>query len=210
MTSRLRDDMGTLYANSRTRAVRTASLPDGLRPGRTASGRSCRAVTPCGLSGETGQSRRFLWRLKSVLPEGCHPIVVTDAGFRGPHSQPNDILATGIGALVLHQFVVPTGRAARTPHWLDMSVAPPPVRVPPVFRARLSLWTGPAPQPPDSSREVSTAPPYPVAAATSLPYHRRVAIQIKRIYPHRMQIASRYPRGSLRMNSWGSLRCGAW
>ena len=28
--------------------------------------------------------RRFLGRLKSVLPVGCRPIVVTDAGFRGP------------------------------------------------------------------------------------------------------------------------------
>ena len=28
--------------------------------------------------------RRFLERLKSVLPVGCRPIVVTDAGFRGP------------------------------------------------------------------------------------------------------------------------------
>lgn len=28
--------------------------------------------------------RRFLRRLKQVLPEGCCPILVTDAGFRGP------------------------------------------------------------------------------------------------------------------------------
>jgi len=28
--------------------------------------------------------RRFLRRLKEVLPEGCCPILVTDAGFRGP------------------------------------------------------------------------------------------------------------------------------
>jgi len=28
--------------------------------------------------------RRFLHRLQSILPEGCRPIVVTDAGFRGP------------------------------------------------------------------------------------------------------------------------------
>ena len=31
-----------------------------------------------------GTHRRFLERLKSVLPVGCRPIVVTDAGFRGP------------------------------------------------------------------------------------------------------------------------------
>jgi hypothetical protein len=28
--------------------------------------------------------REFLWGLKSVLPELCRPIIVTDAGFRGP------------------------------------------------------------------------------------------------------------------------------
>lgn len=28
--------------------------------------------------------RRFLRRLKTVLPEGCRPVLVTDAGFRGP------------------------------------------------------------------------------------------------------------------------------
>ena len=28
--------------------------------------------------------RRFLHRLQSILPEGCRPIVVTDAGFRDP------------------------------------------------------------------------------------------------------------------------------
>ena len=28
--------------------------------------------------------RRFLERLNAVLPEGCQPIIITDAGFRGP------------------------------------------------------------------------------------------------------------------------------
>ena len=28
--------------------------------------------------------RQFLHRLQSIVPEGCGPIVVTDAGFRGP------------------------------------------------------------------------------------------------------------------------------
>ena len=45
--------MGTIYTNSRTRAVRTASLPDGLRSGRppvwTASGLDgLRPVVPSG------------------------------------------------------------------------------------------------------------------------------------------------------------------
>ena len=28
--------------------------------------------------------RRFLQRLREVLPPGCYPIIITDAGFRGP------------------------------------------------------------------------------------------------------------------------------
>ena len=41
-------------------------------------------VHPMGSYNNAGTHRRFLHRLQSVLPEGCRPIVVTDAGFRGP------------------------------------------------------------------------------------------------------------------------------
>jgi len=37
--------------------------------------------------------RRFLHRLHSILPEGCCPVVVTDAGFRGPRFR--DVEALG-------------------------------------------------------------------------------------------------------------------
>ena len=93
---------------------------------------------------------QFLQRLHAVLPQGYRPIIVTDAGFRGPwfrddvgswvglgrtYPKPNQILATGNRALVLHPFAVPTGHAARAPHRLEMPVSPPPILVPAVSGA---------------------------------------------------------------------------
>ena len=41
-------------------------------------------IHPMRCYNNAGTHRRFLHRLHSILPEGCCPIVVTDAGFRGP------------------------------------------------------------------------------------------------------------------------------
>ena len=40
--------------------------------------------------------RQFLHRLHCILPEGCWPIVVTDAGFRGPWSRDVEALGWGL------------------------------------------------------------------------------------------------------------------
>jgi hypothetical protein len=41
-------------------------------------------VHPLGRYGSPRTHRRFLQHLRAVLPAGCTPILVTDAGFRGP------------------------------------------------------------------------------------------------------------------------------
>ena len=85
-------------------------------------------------------------------------------GLGRADSQPHQILATGNGTLVLHPFAVPTGHRAGAPHWLAVSVAPAPVLGPAVSGARVARSPGPASQVPNSSCEVSTDVPNPVAA----------------------------------------------
>jgi len=41
-------------------------------------------VFPAGQQGSPGAEKQFLHRLAAVLPKGAKPILVTDAGFRGP------------------------------------------------------------------------------------------------------------------------------
>ena len=123
--------------------------------------------------------RRFLHPLQSTVPEGCCPIVVTDAGFRRPWFR--DVEALGWdwvgrirnrikylrpenGTLVLHPFAVPIGQRSDTPYRQAMSVASAPVLGPAVSGARLVLSAWSASQAPQSSSEVSAHAPNPVAA----------------------------------------------
>ena len=123
--------------------------------------------------------RRFLWWLKSVLPERCRPIVVTDPGFRGPWFRDVEALGWNLvgrirnrisylkpatGRWCFIKFAAPSGHAAHAPHRLEISVAPASVLVLGLSGACLSLWTKSTPKAPYSSREVSTAAPNPVAA----------------------------------------------
>lgn len=41
-------------------------------------------VFPADQQGSPGAEKQFLHRLAAVLPKGAKPILVTDAGFRGP------------------------------------------------------------------------------------------------------------------------------
>ena len=46
-------------------------------------------------------------------------------GLGRTHPKPNQIVASGVGALVLDQFAVPKGHATGVPNRLEMSVASP-------------------------------------------------------------------------------------
>jgi hypothetical protein len=58
-----------------------------LRAALVAKGRALtlyEEVYPEKKLGNSGVEHRFLKRLKKILPEGCKPIIITDAGFRNP------------------------------------------------------------------------------------------------------------------------------
>ena len=147
--------------------------------------------------------RRFLWRLKSVLPEGCRPIVVTDAGFRGPWFR--DVEALGwdwVGRIRNRiKYLKPeTGRwcfinslyreaTPRVRHigWRCLSRQHR-------YWCRLYLVRAYRGGPGRPRKRRTHRAKYrqrhrtPWLLATSLPHHRRAATRIKRIYAQRMQI----------------------
>ena len=148
--------------------------------------------------------RQFLQRLKSVLPEGCRPIVVTDAGFRGPWFR--DVEALGwdwVGRIRNRiQYLRPETRrwcyihslyrqaTARVRHigWRCLSREHR-------YWCRLYLvraWRC-RPGPPRKRRGICRAKyrqmhRTPWLLATSLPHHRGARTRIKSIYAQRMQI----------------------
>ena len=160
-------------------------------------------VHPMRCYNNAGTHRRFLHRLHSILPEGCCPIIVTDAGFRGPWFR--DVEALGwdwVGRIRNRiKYLRPeTGRwcyihslyrqaTARVRHigWRCLSrqhrywgrlylVRAFRCRVgrPRKRRARRAKY-----------RQMHRTP---WLLATSLPHHRGAGTRIKRIYAQRMQI----------------------
>ena len=147
--------------------------------------------------------RHFLWRLKSVLPQGCRPIVVTDAGCRGPWFRDVEALEWDWVGRIRNQirYLKPeTGR------WCFINSlyreATPRVRhigwrcLSPQHRywCRLYLVRAYRCGPGRPRKRRSSRAKYrqlhrtPWLLATSLPHHRRAATRIKRIYAQRMQI----------------------
>ena len=148
--------------------------------------------------------RHFLRRLKSALPEDCRPIVVTDAGFRGPWFR--DVEALGwdwVGRIRNRiQYLRPETRRWCYIHSLYRQATP---RVRHIgwrclsrehrYWCRLYLvraWRGRRGRP--RKRRGMPRAKYrkmhrtPWLLATSLPHHRGAGTRIKRIYAQRMQI----------------------
>ena len=147
--------------------------------------------------------RRFLRRFHSIVPEGCRPIVVTDAGFRGPWFR--DVEALGwdwVGRIRNRiKYLNPqTGRwcfihslyreaTARVRHigWRCLSRHHQ-------YWGRLYLVRAFRCRPGRPRKRRVRRVKYrqmhqtPWLLATSLPHHRGAGSRIKRIYAQRMQI----------------------
>ena len=147
--------------------------------------------------------RRFLHRLQSVLPEGCRPIVVTDAGFRGPWFRDVEALGwdwvgrirnrikylrpqTGRWCFIHSLYREATARvrhiglrclSRRHQYWGRLYL----VRA---FRCRPGRPRKRRPRRATYRQMHHT----PWLLATSLPHHRGAGARIKRIYAQRMQI----------------------
>ncbi len=159
--------------------------------------------------------RRFLRRLKTVLPEGCRPILVTDAGFRGPWFREVERLGWDWVGRVRNQVKYciegtetwrPTARLYRT--------ATPRARH--VGRAHLAKRRSYACElylvrkyrrGPGRPRKIRDRCRHrslhrdPWLLATSLPHRRGAAREVVRLYALRMQIEERYR--DLKGGRWG-------
>jgi hypothetical protein len=163
--------------------------------------------------------RRFLARLKSVLPEGARPVIVTDAGFRGPWFR--DIEALGwdwIGRIrnTIKYFKPETGRwcyvhslypeatprarhlgerclSKRHRYWCRLYLVRAYRRGPGRPRHRKSYGTNDG-----LYRRLHRAP---WLLATSLPHTRGATKRIVRAYTQRMQIEETFR--DLKNHRWG-------
>lgn len=99
-----------------------------------------------------GAHLEFLRHLRSILPEGCRPILVTDAGFRGTvvsccrglrlglgrqNTKQDQILSREYWPLVLHRFPLSPSNHFPALHRRSGAVAPTSLSVPALFGARL-------------------------------------------------------------------------
>ena len=147
--------------------------------------------------------RQFLHRLQSILPEGCRPIVVTDAGFRGPWFRDVEALGwdwvgrirnrikylnpdTGRWCFIdsLYREAIPRVRhiglrclSRRHRYWCRLYLVRAWCRGPGRPRKRRVRRT--------QYRQLYRTP---WLLATSLPHHRGAGTRIKHIYAQRMQI----------------------
>ena len=147
--------------------------------------------------------RRFLERLHAVLPERCRPIIVTDAGFRGPWFRDVEALGwdwvgrirnrikylkpdTGRWCFInsLYRQATPRVRhigwrclSRRHRYWCRLYLVRARCRGSGRLRKRRTHR-------PKYRQMYRT----PWLLATSLPHHRGAATRIKRIYAQRMQI----------------------
>jgi hypothetical protein len=160
-------------------------------------------VHPMRCYNNAGTHRRFLHRLHSILPEGCCPILVTDAGFRGPWFRDVEALGwdwvgrirnrikylkpeTGRWCFIHSLYRQATARvrhigvrclSRRHQYWGRLYL----VRA---FRCRAGR-----PRKRRTRRaKYRQMHQTPWLLATSLPHHRGAGTRIKRIYAQRMQI----------------------
>lgn len=163
--------------------------------------------------------RRFLQRLRSILPEGCRPIIVTDAGFRGPWFR--DVESYGwdwVGRIRnrIKYFRPETGRWCYTDSLYRE--ATPRVRHIGVrclarrhrYWCRLYLVRAYRRRPgrPRKQRGYSSNHRLyrrlhraPWLLATSLPHQRGAGALVKRVYARRMQIEETFR--DLKSHRWG-------
>jgi hypothetical protein len=166
-----------------------------------------------------GAHREFLAALKSILPPGCRPILVTDAGFRGPWFR--DVEALGwhwIGRIRnrIKYFREETGRWCYTdslyPEATPKTAYVGDLTLSKRYRYRCHVYLVRAYQPrigrPRHRRSKSpNATTYrklhraPWLLATSLPHERGSGPRIRKVYALRMQIEESFR--DLKCHRWG-------
>lgn len=163
--------------------------------------------------------RRFLRNLKQVLPQHCQPIIVTDAGFRGPWFR--DVEALGwhwVGRIRnCINYFCPDSQRWRSTHSLYKD-ATPRMRYLGLrtlarrrsYRCHLYLMRAyiRGPGGPKKRRNYGTNTQLyrilhrtPWLLASSLPHGRRSCTTIKRLYTQRMQIEENFR--DLKSHRWG-------
>jgi hypothetical protein len=163
--------------------------------------------------------RQFLRRFHQMVPAQCHPIIVTDAGFRGPWFR--DVEALGwdwIGRIrnsikyfhpetqrwcdirTLYREATPTVRhiglrclSPRHRYWFRLYLVRAYQRRPGRPRKR-KLYSS-------NDRLYRRLHRAPWLLATSLPHHRRAGALIKRAYTRRMEIEETFR--DLKSHRWG-------
>ncbi len=165
--------------------------------------------------------RAFLQELEQVLPTACRPIIITDAGFRGPWFR--EVASHGwdwIGRIRnrIKYFNTATGRwcftdslykqaTTRTRHLGEVSLARRNQ-----YPARLYLVRAVKPQKLKSKRPLRTKRQNndtqyrrlyraPWLLATSLPHHKYACRLVKRLYTQRMQIEETFR--DMKNHRWG-------
>jgi hypothetical protein len=163
--------------------------------------------------------REFLFALKSILPDGCNPILVTDAGFRGPWFKAVESHGWDwIGRIrnKIKYYRVETQRwqytdalykraTARVQHIGEVIASPRHG-----YRFRMYLVRAYQPRvgrPPLTRPQGGRARQYrrlhraPWLIATSLPHSRKSSLRIKRLYAQRMQIEETFR--DTKSHRWG-------
>ena len=163
--------------------------------------------------------RAFLFALKSILPDGCRPILVTDAGFRGPWFKAVESHGWDwIGRIrnKLKYYRVETQRwqytdalyrraTARVRHIGEVSASPRHG-----YRFRMYLvraYKARVGRPPLTRPQGGRARQYrrlhraPWLIATSLPHSRKSSTRIKQLYAQRMQIEETFR--DTKSHRWG-------
>lgn len=163
--------------------------------------------------------REFLAALKTVLPEGCRPIMVTDAGFRGPWFKAVDALGWDwVGRIrnKIKYYREDTGRwqytdslyrraTSRVRHVGEVRLSPRHG-----YRFRMYLVRTHKPRvgrPPLTRPQGGRARQYrrlhraPWLLATSLPHRRGSSRRIKELYAQRMQIEETFR--DTKSHRWG-------
>ena len=160
--------------------------------------------------------RRFLQRLRSVLPEGCRPIVVTNAGFRGPWFRDVETLWWDWVGRIRNRIKY---FKPETKRWcyIDSLYRQATPRVRHIgwrclsrrhrYGCRLYLVRAYRRGPGRPRKRRAHRPKYrqlhrtPWLLATALPHHRGAGARIKRIYAQRMQIEETIR--DLKSHRWG-------
>jgi len=166
-----------------------------------------------------GAHREFLEALKSILPEGCKPVIVTDAGFRGPWFRAVESHGWDRVGRIRNRikfYNQKTGRWCFTDSLYKQATA----KTRHLGKIRLSRRHGycfrmylvrayrpRVGRPPNREHKTSNTASYrklhraPWLLATSLPHEKNSARKIKRLYALRMQIEETFR--DVKCHRWG-------